>query len=428
MESNLSVPPINSFFINIVTNLQERSKFGLFCQTGMGKSRILLYLANWWIQQNSKNEVYIINSPLDISLDEWDEFYSFLKDQTTNNPSDKLNPLIIIDDFHTLTKESYERIKKLISGSSHDTWKLIVAYTELNNVLTLNKNPNNIFFHFELREALRPHLEIFNLTKIWPIWRNYFSEWLKWVREDVLKDKFLNVSVYNNHHNINSIGSPWSLVVSLGFLKKSLKETLIYQTENNFPAFVYGLISVFFALLNESKIPFTFLKSIISKYCAKFINNLNFENELIPLLKTFSNPLIRLLPPLEYESMENTIDKELLIPYHHLAWVKESISIIRHNGDFDFLTLCDQILIEFLPTVYHVYQLTKQVDYSFCHWCIDNVRIKLLNKGDYLLTYLNINSSNDLLQSYKNLTKNNITGLTHSQLMNHSFIISVLKN
>ncbi|MFW9928564.1 MAG: hypothetical protein ACFFD1_04155, partial [Candidatus Thorarchaeota archaeon] len=246
LDSSLAVPPLKSMFNALSTSLKVRGKAGFFAKTGMGKSRLILYFSHWWLREYKTN-ILLIDNPKDLTEFDWEKLYNILSE---NISYESVTPrwMLIIEDLHLTPFQNLEYIRKIVSNSSPETWTSLIAFTEIPSKKILDKKALEIINSIK-NETIPPNItnEI-NLNEIWIKWRPYFHEWIQWVALDVL---FNQVPLKNQKwkdFDLDKYSSPWSFVVSLGFLGSSLENLQSSLTDNLFPLILYVLIATIFIL------------------------------------------------------------------------------------------------------------------------------------------------------------------------------------
>lgn len=362
MDVCLAVPPLKDIIIPLQTALMYNGKAGLFATTGMGKSRILLYLARWWMD-TFKTKVIFIQNPQELLLAEWDALYEIL----TINASKKQNEspwLLIIEDLHLVSLETLEKIKRLILNSSNQSWSILIAFTEVLAIelsqpaFLKNSKINTIQF---LKNELQP-LEIshyLNLSLTWSTWRTYFYEWIQWVGLDILINKINWDSSHWKTISHNVYLSPWSFIVSLGFFKTTLRNLVLSTTDNIFSLLLYSFLAQLYILRNEQGIERQDLIQLFSKNFSQELHDLfhknTWEEDIFFLLDNWVDPRVRLLPPFTYAHIHGSLRKEPIIAFYHIEWANEVCKILFEKPYSQICEMVCKLFERLLPTTYYLW-------------------------------------------------------------------------
>ena len=437
MDASLAVPPPSSLFNDLTNLLLNRGKAGLFGTTGMGKSRIILYLASWW-SRKFQTPVLFIDNPSDIDKTEWKKLREILN---SNIPQTRENPrwLIIIEDLHLVSIETLVFIKRLVSDAGIESWSVVVAFT--NSIIhkhhSLTPNGHELKSSLEfLRNELQP-LEIsekFDLNKIWPNWRDYFGEWIKWTSLDILIDLIPWKETVYESKSLTKFESPWSLVVSIGFLKASLSNLQKRSTDTVFPLLLYGLLSYLYIIREEQNITesdlCSFLKQTLNDDLINIYPKANWWEEVQNLIIDWTDPSIRLLPPIKYQEIADSLKKEIEITFYHQEWAREVCNMLLNPKVKDLHDIIIRVLKDQIP---NLFLLWEQIDHQekkfqddFRYWLQENTRFQLTASGELVLIYLKLNKNEIHALDESSLIEGNLHNLTKIQLLNWAFIKKIV--
>ncbi|MFW9930322.1 MAG: hypothetical protein ACFFD1_13080 [Candidatus Thorarchaeota archaeon] len=434
MDSSFSVPPLESFFNTITNDLISRGKSGLFAKTGMGKSRLLLYLANWWMS-NYDSSVLLIDNPKNLDIHEWEKLHSILSESASSETENKW--LLIIDDVHLTDQNCLEYLRRIISNSGQDTWSSLIAYTEIQERKYQNKK-----FEETIEEIKREILPVetikyLDLSEIWPSWRPYFHEWIQWVGLDVLNDYIPWKSQNWNEISLQSYSSPWSFVVSLGFLKSALDSLQRRLTDNIFPLTLYSLLAILFILREEQGIELTklcmIIKNSFSKELDEIYPNQNWEKEISEMLEGWTSPVSRLIPPFHYYPVVGSLKKERVIRFYHQAWAIYVCEFLLSKQKSQIYTSVCTVFERLANPVYVVWKLMNQElpeskKTDFLTWIRNNTRFDIYKEKSLLLTYLNFDKEEIKVVKKQNIGKELGKDLSEIDHLNLSFIKAVIAN
>lgn len=439
MDASLSVPPLESTLNHLLETLLNRGKAGLFATTGMGKSRIMLYLASLWIR-SFQTQVLFIDNPREMKDSEWNTLYEIL---SSNLPKNREDPhwLVIIEDVHLVSLKTLNTIKKLIADAGTQSWSILIAFT--NSVIQYQSQLNLSSHEFitsieQLRLELQP-LEIslyFDLNTIWPDWRPYFSEWIKWTALDVLVNLVPWTERVYESQSLKEYESPWAMVVSLGFLKAALMNFQKSVTENFFPLLLYSLISFLYVLRGEKNVTQSYLLSFLQKTLEEELSelypNMKWEEEVQALIINWTNPLIRLLPPIKYKSSSGSLKKEIEISFYHQEWAREVCKILLSQQTEDVHNMVFKVFKSQIPTVYTIWIKIAHTDpkfkEDFLNWLRENTRFELNNEGQLVLVHLKLDPNQIQHLDESSLVLDKIDQLNQIQLLNWTFIKKVVSN
>lgn len=431
MDACLAVPPLESNFEPLKEALVHRGKTGLFATTGMGKSRTLLYLASWWLRK-FQTQVLFIQNPKALTENEWTGLYNVL---SLNTPKKRDNPrwLVIIEDLHLVTESALEPIRRLIAGASRQTWALLAAFTQSRGSADQQRMKLIQF----LKNELEP-LDIaqnLDLTAQWPVWRKYFIEWVQWVALDVLVNVIPWFTRSKDDQMSTQYQSPWSLVVSIGFLKIAVKNLQNTMSDNIFPVVLYGVLSELYIIRGEQNLEKSHLLALFTNYYHDEILELfpegNWNQEIQSILETWSDPNIRLIPPFQYKVIPGNLKKELLISFYHQEWAREVSKVLIQNTVTDVLVTLVNLFHRILPAEYHLWETNKALtmyNNDFLTWLQDYTLFELNKAGQLILTHLRITHTEAQQLRDWSLPPNVQTRMNHTQLLNWTFIKSVISN
>ncbi|OLS22375.1 MAG: hypothetical protein HeimC3_31170 [Candidatus Heimdallarchaeota archaeon LC_3] len=433
LDSSLAVPPLKSLFEPLSQILITRGKAGLFAKTGMGKSRLILYLTHWWLT-NHGSQVLLIDNPKDLTTQEWEQTYGVLSDNISAD-SGKSGWLLIIEDVHLTPKENLEMIRKFVSNSGPATWSILIAFTEIDEDKFIAKE--NLSIISSIKKDVIP-LEMshnFNLSNSWLEWRPFFHEWIQWVALDILLDYVPWKNQNWNKIVIDRFNSPWSFVVSLGFLKTALENLQSSITDNTFPITLYSLLSILFILREEQGIHQSQLSAILESTLLQELKDIysdNWKEELIEILEEWVNPLSRLLPPFNYKPVEGSLKQEIVINFYHFEWATYVCEhLLNKETDYVYKYLCSLFKRSAFP-LYYLWEklmenLAEEKRTKFLTWIRLNTRFDFY-KGELLLVYLNFNKEEYIFVNNFIFPKDIMKDFNNTQILNLAFIKSVISN
>jgi DNA-binding HxlR family transcriptional regulator len=440
MDASIAVPPLKSMTLKIEEVLLTRGKIGLFGFTGMGKSRILLYLASWWLRSFQKPVLFVQN-PREMTEEEWNILSKIL---LSNTPTEKEDHrwLLIIEDIHLVSIATLEKIKKLVVDAGVQSWSIIIAYTKTSihqtSQLYVPENREFISSIELLRMELQP-LDLaldLDLNDIWPDWRRYFCEWIKWVALDGLVDLIPWKKRIYEFTEIETFKSPWAMVVSLGFLKVALKDLEKSVTDNLFPVVLYGLISLLYLLRGERSISYsslyTFLRTCLASELVELYPNQQWEDEVQKTIEHWTNPIIRLLPPIKYERVFDKLQKEGSISFYHQEWAREVCNLLLDNRSSDIYPLILHIFQKKVPSIHRIWTEIQHEEIhlkeNFLYWLMDNVRLEVNSQGQLQLLHLKLIPSQIEQILGKTLHIDQADKLTQVQLLNWTMVKKIVSN
>lgn len=433
MDASLSVPPLDSLFGSILDLLTIRGKVGLYAKTGMGKSRISLYTASYWLRKH-KTPVFYIQNPHFLHESDFDKFQEILM---TNVGKERRSPkyLVIIEDAHLTNKGQLTKLIQLIAGASNKTYSVFVSFTEIQ---ILNEDYRSELTNFdqimELRRECIPdeYADSLDLQKHWETLRPFFNEWIKWVAADILFDYLPNVEL--KREKLNIYHSPWSFVVSLGFLKGSLAKLQNSGSVNSFPLVLYYFLAQMYIMRGEKSLSLSSLKEIFQNYLKDELEmsfGVEWERQYISLLNSWTDPMSRLLPPFKYIQKDHTLIKEGFIYFYHLEWANEVCNYLD-SANKQLASNFDKFFAFSFPLVYKIWNVLKEKNLltteSYSSWLRDNLRFELSAKNELMLTTLVLNTKQKTaLQSFK-LSDTELSNLQQSELVNWMFIKSIINS
>ncbi len=425
MDASISVPPLQSLIDSILKLLSERGKVGLFAKTGMGKSRIALYLASYWIRTHETSILYLQNPNL---LDD-DDLKGLQRILLENIPKDRKSPgwLIIVEDAHLSDKAQSECLYKLISGASNKTYSILVSFTDIPLINNLNNSIDQTDeFIKNLKKELIPdeYSNLLDLDKHWLKLKPFFKEWLKWISADILIDY---LPPLNFKENEKIYQSPWAFVVSLGFLKNSLKDLKNSILSNNFPLILYYSIAQIYIMRGERSLSLSILIKLLS-------NHFNYELEKVfgedwidkinLILNDWTLPAKRLLPPFKYTQNKKSLSRETMINFYHIQWANEACNYldeINKNEINDY----NQFFEKLFPFLKEIWSYLK-FNGTFTNWLRLYVGFDINNQGEIRLTNLRLNSDSlKILSSFK-MPESRLKTLNQDQLVNWLFVKSII--
>ena len=427
MDASISVPPLINLFETIKELLTTRGKAGLYAKTGMGKSRIALYIASFWMR-SFKTPILYLQNPNFITDETIQNLQKVLQ---SNIKGERTAPkwLVIIEDAHLGNKQQVENIIKLIAGASSKTYAIFVSFTEIPLITDASQTTKFVNEQIDsLKNELIPmeYQSSLNLNQHWKKLRPYFKEWLKWVAADVLIDYLPET---NFRDNLDIFQSPWSFVVSLGFLKNSLKNLESASSNNNFPVILYYSIAEIYIMRGERSIPLSALLEMLKNYFNDELTELfgtEWKTKLIQILNTWTLPATRLLPPLKYVQNHKTLSKEALISFYHLHWANEVCTYLEINNSTNKINF-NELFIHLFPFMKEIWLKTRESDTElFTQWLRLHVGFDINDVGELRLSKFNFKSDQLLpLKSFK-LSEEDIKKLTQSQLVNWLFVKSII--
>ena len=432
MDASISVPPTESLFKTILDVITTRGKVGLYGKTGMGKSRIGLYLASYWIR-TYKTPVFYIQYPYYLQESDFDKLQKFLLRKAGN---DRKAPqyLVIIEDAHLLEEASIESVKKFISGASNKTYVIFASFTEIevmNDTYKTEKTDIDEIDQLKLELIQNEYFEQLNLSYHWRKVRPYFSEWIRWVAVDVLFDL---IPFYDKENKkvLHQFNSPWSFVVSLGFLKGAIKKLENSASINSFPLALYYCLAQIYIMRSEKSISIKSLKDLLDTYLSNELEavfGLLWEESLIKQLNEWTHPASRLLPPYKYIQRQINLTKEAYIYFYHIEWANEVCTYLD-SSSIENKLFFDKILSTVLPLLYSLWKVllekNEEPSANFALWLRKNVRFDINLKGEIILTRLSLERGQKKALTDFKLDEQNITNLSQSESVNWMFIRSVI--
>ncbi|MHA2365724.1 MAG: DUF7347 domain-containing protein [Candidatus Hodarchaeales archaeon] len=439
MDASLAVPPLKTTINPLKDTLKNRGKAGLFATTGMGKSRILLYLASWWIR-TFETQVVFIENPKDMSEKDWDVLLDIL---SRNISGSRDNPrwLVIVEDVHLIELKKMDLLKRVIAGAGTQSWSILIAFTETTHnwgSLSPLNGQEPVSSIQILKNEFQP-LEIshyLNLSLLWSEWRPFFHEWIQWVALDVLVDVIPWEKRSWKKLDIKSYKSPWAFVVSLGFLKNALTNLQETITDNIFPLVLYSTIAQFYILREEQGIEQSYLLEMIENYFGQDLLDIypqnNWKNETLTLLNRWTDPRIRLIPPMNYKKISGSLRKEPIVSFYHQEWAREVCNLLLNSKNSDIFEFVVKLFEHLLPIAHILWKKIKDSmenkKYDFLHWLRLNVRVELNKLGQPMIVHLKINDKESLYLKDFSISKEMLKTLNNIQMLNWTFIKSVIAN
>ena len=109
MDASLSVPPLAPTFNTLIDLLLTRGKAGIYAETGMGKSRLSLYIASYW-NRRFKTPILYVQNP---HLLQQAEFLNLQETLNQNALHERKAPkwLVIIEDAHLVEEQHINFLK-----------------------------------------------------------------------------------------------------------------------------------------------------------------------------------------------------------------------------------------------------------------------------------------------------------------------------
>ncbi len=434
MDASISVPPAGNLFKTVLEILTTRGKVGLYAKTGMGKSRFGLYLASYWIR-TYKTPVYYIQYPYYLQDSDFEKLQQILLSGSSIDRKDPKH-LVIIEDAHLLDDKRIESFKKFLSGASNKTYTIFVSFTDIEMMKDTYKTEKTTIDEIEkIKQELIPdeYVEELNLSNHWNMVRPYFSEWIKWVAVDVLFDL---IPLYDKgaKEDLQLYNSPWSFVVSLGFLKGALKKLENSTTSNSFPLALYYCLAQIYIMRSEKSISIKLLKELLENYLSSELDEsfgLLWEEKLIKQLNEWTHPSSRLLPPYKYIQKQKNISKEAYIYFYHIEWANAVCNYLD-NSSLENKIFYDKILSSVLSILYQIWKrlLEENVEPSanFALWLRENARFDLNTNGEIILTLLSLEyNQKKILKDFK-ISEESLKDFRQSELVNWMFVRSVINS
>lgn len=427
MDASLSVPPLQSLFNSILSLLKERGKAGLYAKTGMGKSRIALYLASYWMRSYKSNIIYL----QDPHLLEEEDLKSLQKLLLTNIPKERKTPnwLVIIEDAHLANSIQAEYLNKLISGASNRSYSIFVSFTDL-QLFDDSTNDNEIYDSFieSLKHELIPNefSQHLNLEDHWLQLKPYFTEWLKWISADVLID-YLPTPDFKENKNMYQ--SPWAFVVSLGFLKTSLKDLESSLLNNNFPLILYHALAQIYIMRGERALSLSSLIKMFSTYFNEELLTIfgtEWVNKIKMILSNWTLPSKRLLPPFQYCQNNKSFARDTLINFYHIQWANEVCTYLENTKDHEANDY-NQPYEKIFPFLKDIWSgLPDKNSITFTSWLRNHVSFDINDQGEVRLTKLHLKQNQIKKLATFKIPENHFKSLTQDQLVNWLFVKSII--
>ncbi|MHA2074843.1 MAG: winged helix-turn-helix domain-containing protein, partial [Candidatus Hodarchaeales archaeon] len=387
MDATLSVPPLALTISRLQDLLLTRGKAGLFASTGMGKSRFMLYLAYWWIE-TIDSAVIFIESPKDVTDKEWIKITDIL----TRKQSEKSGSprwLIILEDLHLVSPNSMKSIMKFIAEAGPHSWSILTTFTEMEidqlPQLSQKRQEFNESLDY-LRTELSPleKSSFLDLEFHWPEWRPYFAEWTKWVALDVLINQVPWKELSYESYTVESYKSPWAIVVSLGFLKSALSGLQRSSKESSFPLILYGIISLLFLIRGEKDLTQSELYIFMENSWGEALSNIFpkslWKEETWNLILYWTNPLCRLLPPINYKNIPGRMAKEPVVSIYHQEWAR-GVSRFLFAQNTELYYLITNLLVSLIPSVFSIWKdmTHKNTEFKedFIFWFQEKTRFEI---------------------------------------------------
>lgn len=309
----LAVPPLVSMFNPLWHSLEKDRRTAVFSASGMGKSRIILYLAEAWKKEFPKGYILLCESPSFLFEDQWIGFGKFL-DYLTQR-IDKVPVLLIFEDLHQKGRAN-EKIQQLIHKRNASSTYWLGSYTTSRNLLTKEEEMlEDIWFDSNYK---RGHIQ--RISQGWNNWRSFFRAWCHWIDDTTDYKIPLNI-------NWETVTSPWEVTFITGQLRQK-----IYDYFQKCPAKkpIYWLHAALFLLHDEKPVPLDELLYVLQigphkqKELLKQIlggNEQDWKYKLIELIDEWERPphlelpfSIRFLPP---RPPQNIIHPEIRVNFFH---------------------------------------------------------------------------------------------------------------
>lgn len=428
MDASVSVPPYKTTFDAIVELLSTRGKAGLYAKTGMGKSRTALYIASHWFR-SYKTPVLYIQNPNFLNDTDFKNLEEFLRKNIVKTRSDP-KILLIIEDAHLVDNNQMDSVRKLIAGANNKTYAIFLSFTDIQILKEETKGLNTNFEQIEyLKKELIPQefSKILDLNQQWKLLRPYFFEWLKWVATDILFDLLPSSTI---REKTEIFLSPWSFVVSLGFLEHSLKE-LLTHVESNLPIILYYSLGQIYIMRGERGIDLNNLLSMFKNYYNKELVGLiglEWEKYFISLLNSWTLPDNRLLPPFQQVQNERFLSKDTLINFYHIEWAYkacEDLDGLNKEGKIDFTSLFKQLF----PVLFEIWEFSNNNGLSlksFLFWLRNSIRFDINLEGEIRITSFKVDSQTKKLLNMFELSSEKLKNARPSEMVNWLFIKSVI--
>ncbi|TFF87807.1 MAG: DUF4062 domain-containing protein, partial [Promethearchaeota archaeon] len=393
-DSLLAVPPLDSVIEPIQQELIEKTgKFGVFAKPGMGKSRTLLYLAHWWIEMSPEAMAILISEPFRLLDNHWNVLEEILI-----SSSNKI--LLIFDDVHNIIGE--KRLQNLIVDAGPNSYSLVIGFTEQislkfkeqsrwlkDNILPLNYN------------------DFPTLNDTWSEWRTYFFEWMHWMAKFVLDSDSLQTwkqkfNRRNKEQILSKYQSPFSVVITLGYLKQKLEGFLKEYKYSVIKRLLYPIIAFLFILKGERSITQSQLLGFLESFIGseELANELkgDWKQEINLLIKTLIDPPYRLLPPLRKQEVPGKIiETETVIDFYHREWAIIVLEKLLESPNSDLHEVINKLFEKSLPNLTNIWKiLTEKMENFPCliKWFITYVEFSLDENGKYKTTSLDLSNNN----------------------------------
>ncbi len=403
LDAILAVPPLDLIIKPIQQELVEMNgKAGLFAKTGMGKSRTLLYLSHWWIVKFPNSRVFFIDTP-QILLDiDWNWLKQNLERIRSLNSSE--NTLIIIDDIHSVIDNKY--VQNLIKGAGLNSYTLLVAYTEEEKTKfdkdhTLDKKYKSLKENL----SLSGYNDLSSLTNSWSEWSLFFYEWISWVAKIILDEESLNswrikFEEESKEYILNRYNSPWSIVISLGFLKRALNEFLQDYKDSIIERLLYGLIAFLYLKTGEIGIfksqLLGFLREFIGIKDLRYEFGVEWKEGIIKLVESLTEHPKPLLPPFRKIKNPNLkIGMEYGIDFYHREWADYVCKNLLEIEMSNLHDIVHKLFQSYLPDIYQLWKdLTQVLDHKpdFITWFRDSVALNLDFNGNCKIIYIDLSN------------------------------------
>ena len=351
MDASLSVPPLASTFNTLVDLLMTRGKAGIYAETGMGKRRLSIYIASYWMRK-FKTPILYLQNPHMLQKIEYQIFQDILN-QNAIHYRKAPKWLVIIEDAHLVDQEQITNLKKLISGASNRTYSIFLSFTKL-EVL---KSPTNWeqVHHAQVEELYSELIPAEKANELdlhtqWMTLKQYFYEWIKWVAIDILFEYIPNPERIESKKL--SHDSPSSFVVSLGFLKSALKLLNEDGITDKFSLILYHFLAQMYIMQNGKAISLKTLLKILDKYFSKELKEMyseKWQEKVVSNLNNFSSPTKRLLPPFQHTKNTDSLTDDILIQFYHTEWGEEVCTILDST---DNQPLYDKLFINMFPVTF----------------------------------------------------------------------------
>ena len=411
--------------------LLTRGKAGLYGETGMGKSRLSLYIASYW-NRTFKTPVVYVQNPHLMQYTEYQNLQDVL-DLNTANDRNAPKWLVIIEDAHLVDEEHMLFLKKLISGASNKSYSIFISFTKIESLKTVDKYENLRVHQIEqlYRELIPQEIESsLNLQAQWTTLKPYFYEWLRWVAVDILFDYIPNPEKIRSDKSIHN--SPWSFVVSLGFLKNSLNLLTDTSIIDKFSLILYYFLAQMYIMRNGKGISLKCLQSMLKNFFYSDLSEIygeKIDENIISILNMLSSPEKRLLPPFQHIKKNDSIANDVIISFYHIQWAQEVCNFLDSTEN---ISLYNKIFTKVFPVPFEmwIYLRAKEPEeyFLFSKWIRENVKFQIHDQKTIIVTSLSLESKEKRLLKEFKLSEKLLKSLDQTNLINWLFIKSIFND